>query len=182
MRLRSRGWHTVRQSAPTVWFRCPRDQPQPARARLAELAVGLRTASGFGGLGVEGTRRRARCRRDVIGGGSGVSSPAIPSPATSSLRLFGRSGAIRKETGLCCGSRLRKGEVFAYVGLPQNLKDLKVTSGCCAPDQRRYSRVNGNTFVSFARSPPISVLRVHVSVWASECECVGVCVILRECG
>ena len=27
--------------------------------------------------------------------------------------------------GLCCGSRLRKGEVFAYVGLPQNLKDLK---------------------------------------------------------
>ena len=27
--------------------------------------------------------------------------------------------------GLCCGPRLRKGEVFAYVGLPQNLKDLK---------------------------------------------------------
>ena len=26
---------------------------------------------------------------------------------------------------LCCGSRLRKGEMFAYVGLPQNLKDLK---------------------------------------------------------
>ena len=34
--------------------------------------------------------------------------------------------AIRKDAGLCCGSRLRKGEVFAYVGLPQNLKDLKV--------------------------------------------------------
>jgi hypothetical protein len=33
--------------------------------------------------------------------------------------------AIRKDTGLCCGSRLRKGEVFAYVGLSQNLKDLK---------------------------------------------------------
>ena len=32
--------------------------------------------------------------------------------------------AIRKDAGLCCGSRLRKGEVFAYVGLPQNLKDL----------------------------------------------------------
>ena len=33
--------------------------------------------------------------------------------------------ATRKDAGLCCGSRLRKGEVFAYVGLPQNLKDLK---------------------------------------------------------
>ena len=32
--------------------------------------------------------------------------------------------AIRKDTGFCCGSRLRKGEVFAYVGPPQNLKDL----------------------------------------------------------
>ena len=35
--------------------------------------------------------------------------------------------ALRKDAGLCCGSRLRKGEVFAYVGLPQNLKDLKDT-------------------------------------------------------
>ena len=34
----------------------------------------------------------------------------------------------RKDTGLCCGSRLRKGEVFADVGLPQNLKDLKVSA------------------------------------------------------
>ena len=33
--------------------------------------------------------------------------------------------AIRKDAGLCCGSRLRRGEVFAYVGLPQNLEDLK---------------------------------------------------------
>ena len=32
---------------------------------------------------------------------------------------------IRKDAGLYCGPRLRKGEVFAYVGLPQNLKDLK---------------------------------------------------------
>ena len=32
---------------------------------------------------------------------------------------------IRKDAGLCCGSRLRSGEVFAYVGLPHNLKDLK---------------------------------------------------------
>ena len=35
--------------------------------------------------------------------------------------------AIRKNAGLCCGSRLGKGEVFAYVGLSQNLKDLKAS-------------------------------------------------------
>ena len=35
--------------------------------------------------------------------------------------------AIRKDAGLHCGSRLRKGEVFAYIGLPHNLKDLKST-------------------------------------------------------
>ena len=34
--------------------------------------------------------------------------------------------ATRKDAGLCCGSRLRKGEVFAYVGRNQDLKDLKV--------------------------------------------------------
>ena len=34
-------------------------------------------------------------------------------------------GLSRKDVGLCCGSRLRKGEVFAYVGLLQNLKDLQ---------------------------------------------------------
>ena len=33
--------------------------------------------------------------------------------------------AIRKDAGLCCGSRLRKGEVLAYAGLSRNLKDLK---------------------------------------------------------
>ena len=32
---------------------------------------------------------------------------------------------LRKDAGLCCGSRLRKGEVFAYVGRNQHLKDLK---------------------------------------------------------
>ena len=29
------------------------------------------------------------------------------------------------DAGFCCGSRPRKGEVFAYVGLPHNLKDLE---------------------------------------------------------
>ena len=33
--------------------------------------------------------------------------------------------AIREDAGLYCGSRLRKGEVFAHVGRNQNLKDLK---------------------------------------------------------
>ena len=36
-----------------------------------------------------------------------------------------RDPAIRKDAGLYCGSRLRSGEVFAYVGRNQNLKDLK---------------------------------------------------------
>ena len=39
-----------------------------------------------------------------------------------SLRSF---TAIRKEAGGFCGTFLRKGEVFACVGLSQNLKDLK---------------------------------------------------------
>ena len=38
---------------------------------------------------------------------------------------MGSFTAIRKDAGLCCGSRLRKGEVFACVGSIQNLKDLK---------------------------------------------------------
>ena len=33
--------------------------------------------------------------------------------------------AIRKDAGLYCEPRLGKGEVFAYVGRNQNLKDLK---------------------------------------------------------
>ena len=33
--------------------------------------------------------------------------------------------ALRKDARLCCGSRLRKGQVFAYVGSIQSLKDLK---------------------------------------------------------
>jgi len=46
-------------------------------------------------------------------------------------RLHWRAGplrsytAIRKEAGLFCGSFLRKGLVFACVGLIQTLKDLK---------------------------------------------------------
>ena len=36
---------------------------------------------------------------------------------------------IRKDAGLYCGPRLRKGEVFAYVGRIHNLKDLKSLKG-----------------------------------------------------
>ena len=43
------------------------------------------------------------------------------------LRSF---AVIRKEAGLFCGSFLRKGKVFAYVGRIQHLKDLK---GAVAP-------------------------------------------------
>ena len=50
---------------------------------------------------------KARCLSD----GSGYPSKALR--------------AIRKGAGLFCGSLLRKGEVFAYVGLIQNLKDLE---------------------------------------------------------
>ena len=46
--------------------------------------------------------------------------------------------AIRKDAGLCCGSRLRKGEVFAHVGLPQNLKDLKARSRPHSGLQRHF--------------------------------------------
>ena len=52
--------------------------------------------------------------------------------------------ALRKDAGLCCGSRLRKGEVFAYVGLPQNLKDLKgVQQGRCKGGMREEAEKGG---------------------------------------
>ena len=35
------------------------------------------------------------------------------------------AAALRKEAGLFCGFFLRKGDVFAFVGLNKNLKDLK---------------------------------------------------------
>ena len=47
---------------------------------------------------------------------------SVSSAEAESSRSF---TAIRKDAGLYCGSRLRKGEVFAYVGRNQNLKDLK---------------------------------------------------------
>ena len=40
--------------------------------------------------------------------------------------------AIRKDAGFFSGSFLWKGEVFAYIGLSQNLKDLKDLQGYLA--------------------------------------------------
>ena len=45
--------------------------------------------------------------------------------------------AIRKETGLFCGSFLEQGEVFAYAGLNQTPKDLKVEGLDCNPKGSR---------------------------------------------
>ena len=53
--------------------------------------------------------------------------------------------AIRKDAGLCCGSRLRKGEVFAYVGRNQNLKDLKVRRLREDSTRRSSPRTNRST-------------------------------------
>ena len=49
------------------------------------------------------------------------------------VRVAGSFTAIRKDAGLCCGSRLGSGEVFAYFGRIHNLKDLKDfhRRGCC---------------------------------------------------
>ena len=49
----------------------------------------------------------------------------IVGPCWEKLNPKGPLPAIRKDAGLYCGSRLQSGEVFAYVGLSQNLKDLK---------------------------------------------------------
>jgi len=69
-----------------------------------------------------------------------------------------------KEVGLFCGSFLRKGEVFAYVGFFQNRKDLK------GGTQRRKEhvmimcrtimcRTNGEIVKAVPLNPPISMAR-----------------------
>ena len=60
-----------------------------------------------------------------------ISTVAVHALTASHLHCTAGSSrsfsAIRKDAGLYCGSRLRSGEVFAYVGLSQNLEDLKCT-------------------------------------------------------
>ena len=49
--------------------------------------------------------------------------------AVRGMGLLSRKPGKHPDAGLCCGSRLRKGEVFASVGRNQNLKDLKAGQG-----------------------------------------------------
>ena len=49
----------------------------------------------------------------------------IPHYSHCAVTDYSHLKRCRHAAGLCFGSRLRKGAVFAYVGLPQNLKDLK---------------------------------------------------------
>ena len=78
--------------------------------------------------GIQAMRSRLRCTRVRADKCCRTDSAFSSVYAASHLHCTAGSSrsftAIRKEAGLCCGSRLRKGEVFAYVGLPQNLKDL----------------------------------------------------------
>jgi len=71
------------------------------------------------------------------------------------------------DAGLYCGPRLRKGEVFAYVGLPHNLKDLKYGGLDLPPDQR----------VLLLRERLVEVLRLRwhsgLRVWGLGCGALG---------
>ena len=68
--VRSRGWHTVRQSAPTVWLRRPRDRPKGGR--------------GLGRWSVLAARRRCRCWTAPR---STPSLPLLLSPSEHRLHL-----------------------------------------------------------------------------------------------
>ena len=75
-------------------------------------------------------RERERARVRARGEARKLAWGATPRKphARSQVEIAGSSRsftAIRKDAGLYCGSRLRSGEVFAYVGRNQNLKDLK---------------------------------------------------------
>ena len=59
--------------------------------------------------------------------------------------------AIRKDAGLCCGPRLRKGKVFAYAGRNQNLKDLKV--------ERSFGRSTSRPWISSRRVFNLNTIR-----------------------
>jgi hypothetical protein len=61
-----------------------------------------------------------------------------------------------------CGSFLRKGKVFAYIGRIQTLKDLKALTTCFATDKDNSSYILGNLFTH-------PLLHPHIS----KCECVS---------
>ena len=81
-------------------------------------------------------RRGRAIRRGVTARRRGGAARRRGGPAGVTPRGWGRSKgplrsftAMRKEGGLFCGSFLRKGEVLSYVGLSQNVKDLKDLKG-----------------------------------------------------
>ena len=69
--------------------------------------------------------------------------PEGPKRPIKSLRSF---PAIRQEAIRFCGFFLRKGKVFAYVGINQNLKDLK------DPEQGTPSLVSASSSTGVPRS------------------------------
>ena len=70
----------------------------------------------------------------------------------------------RKDAGLCCGSRLRKGEVFAYVGSIQNLKDLKWLQ------EGQSMRTEGRQCLQFRMDGPVHacITLIQIEILLSE--------------
>ena len=81
-------------------------------------------------------------------GPKGLTASHLHCPAGSSRSFT----AIRKDAGLYCGPRLRKGEVFAYVRSIQNLKDLKDL--CWVGGEQNHP-------LSVVRDLMISTIRYH---------------------
>ena len=94
---------TVERSVCLCWALSKPKGPKGSLSSVAYLSLNLEV------LGIGG---------DDVGVMQSTKAPSLVSRSRSFT-------AIRKDAGLCCGSRLRKGEVFSYVRLPQNLKDLK---------------------------------------------------------
>jgi hypothetical protein len=74
----------------------------------------------------------------------------------------GSEGAV--QAGLYCGSRLRQGEVFAYAGLPQNLKDLKASMRRAAVERIWHTQDSQG----------------QILAWASRLKSSSCCVFVRK--
>ena len=93
-----------------------------------------------------------------------------PLTVSNSFQLNGSPDEGRCGGAHSCGPRLRKGEVLAYVGVPQNLKDLKAEA-CAGTRRRGESQLGRNeksktsmnrdltSFDFFARPALLSLLR-----------------------
>ena len=58
----------------------------------------------------------------------------VLNPKSFHIRSLRAITALRKKAAFFCGSFLRKGEVFACVGLNQHLTDLNARGACLRPD------------------------------------------------